>query len=35
MTLLPEFFLNETIAIATGIIRYQATSYFKKYIGEK
>lgn len=35
MTLLPEFFLNETIAIATGIIRYQAMSYFKNYAGEK
>lgn len=35
MTLLPEFFLNETIAIATGIIRYQAISYFKNYAGEK
>lgn len=35
LTLLPEFFLNETLAIATGIIRYQATSYFKNYAGEK
>lgn len=35
MTLLPELFLNETIAIVTGIIRYQATSYFKNYAGEK
>lgn len=35
LTLLPEFFLNETIAIATGIIRYQAMSYFKNYAGEK
>ena len=35
MTLLPEFFLNETIAIVIGIIRYQATSYFKNYAGEK
>ena len=35
ITLLPKFFLNETIAIATGIIRYRATSYFKNYAGEK
>lgn len=35
ITLLPEFFLNETLAIATGIIRYQAMSYFKNYAGEK
>lgn len=35
MTLLPEFFLDETLAIATGIIRYQAMSYFKNYAGEK
>lgn len=35
LTLLPEFFLDETLAIVTGIIRYQAISYFKNYVGEK
>lgn len=31
----PEFFLNETLAVVTDIIRYQAMSYFKNYAGEK
>lgn len=35
MTLLPEFFLNETIATVVGIIRFQASKYFRKYAGEK
>jgi hypothetical protein len=35
MTLLPEFFLDSTIAIATGIIRFQASKYFRENAGEK
>lgn len=35
ITLLPEFFLNETLATATGIIRLQASKYFRENAGEK
>lgn len=35
MTLLPQFFLDSTIAIATGIIRFQASKYFRENAGEK
>ena len=35
MTLLPEFFLDSTIAIATGIIRFQASKYFRENASEK
>lgn len=35
LTLLPEFFLDSTIAIATGIIRFQASKYFRENAGEK
>lgn len=35
MTLLPKFFLDSTIAIATGIIRFQASKYFRENAGEK
>lgn len=32
MTILPEFFLDSTIAIATGIIRFQASKYFRENV---
>lgn len=35
ITLLPQFFLDSTIAIATGIIRFQASKYFRENAGEK
>lgn len=35
LALLPEFFLDSTIAIATGIIRFQASKYFRENAGEK
>lgn len=35
MTLLPEFFLNETLATVAGIIRFKASKYFREYAGEK
>lgn len=35
LTLLPEFFLNETIATVAGIIRFQASKYLREYAGEK
>lgn len=35
LALLPNFFLDETLAIVTGIIRFQASTYFREYAGEK
>lgn len=35
LTLLPKFFLNGTIANVAGIIRFQASKYFREYAGEK
>lgn len=35
LTLIPGFFLDETLAIVTGIIRYQASTYFREYAGDK
>lgn len=35
ITLLPQFFLDSTIAIAIGIIRLQASKYFRECAGEK
>ena len=35
ITLLPQFFLDSTIAISTGIIRFQASKYFRENAGEK
>lgn len=32
MTILPEFFLDSTLAIATGIIRFQASKYFRENV---
>nr|DAW75156.1 MAG TPA: hypothetical protein [Bacteriophage sp.] len=35
LALLPEFFLDSTIATVAGIIRFQASKYFREYAGEK
>lgn len=35
LALIPDFFLDETLSIVTGIIRYQASTYFREYVGEK
>lgn len=35
LALLPEFFLNETISTVVGIIRFQASKYFRENAGEK
>jgi hypothetical protein len=35
LALLPEFFLDSTISTVAGIIRFQASKYFRENAGEK
>lgn len=35
ITLLPQFFLDSTIATVAGIIRFQASKYFRENASEK
>lgn len=35
LALIPDFFLDENLAIVTGIIRYQASTYFRNHAGDK